>query len=393
MSKNICEYVSASNELLALGEATHKEPAFCWVRNELFAQLVDRGFRSIALETHRVAAFVANDFVRDGIGSLDVAMSEGFSHEFGELDANRALIAWMREYNEHRPPAERLTFHGFDVETENTTAPSPRRYLEHARDYLGLDVDIAGLAGDDERWSREEAIMNPAASVGATADAERLRSVGATMLGLLNMRADESIAATSRADWVRARTQLTAGLGLLRYHKQAAEPLELAERVQRLLAVRDALMVQNLLAIRDIEVGRGATMVGAHNRHLQKSPSTLDMPYGQAHWIAAGTILSALLGERYAFVAASLGRSEVVGVGDPAPETYEGMLRKRVSGWGLVSGEVVGSAETRTDSDPRWGYYPLDREILAGADAILYIDDADAVRAKMGNPNRSTVDR
>jgi len=65
------------------------------------------------------------------------------------------------------------------------SAPSPRRYLEDARDYLGLDLDIAGLAGDDQRWSRTEAIMDPAMSVGATADAERLRALGDDLLNLL----------------------------------------------------------------------------------------------------------------------------------------------------------------------------------------------------------------
>ncbi|PTR44844.1 erythromycin esterase [Rhodococcus sp. OK611] len=176
MSQDIRDFVPASCDILALGEPTHLEPAFARVRNELFAQLVDRGFRSIALETDRVAALTVNDFVQEGVGSLDLAMSEGFSHGLGDLEANRELVGWMRDYNENRPPTERLAFHGVDASTENTSAPSPRRYLEHARDYLGLDLDIAGLCGDDERWSRAEAVMDSAASIGATAEAERLRT-------------------------------------------------------------------------------------------------------------------------------------------------------------------------------------------------------------------------
>ena len=32
-----------------------------------------------------------------------------------------------------------------DRNVQMFSAPSPRRYLEHTRDYLGLDLDLAGL--------------------------------------------------------------------------------------------------------------------------------------------------------------------------------------------------------------------------------------------------------
>ena len=100
-------------------------------------------------------------------------MSEGFSHGFGDLDANRQLVAWMRDYNGTGRRTERLAFHGMDAPMENTSAPSPRGYLEHARAYLGARPRHRGpRCGDDERWSRAEAVMDPATSIGATAEAE-----------------------------------------------------------------------------------------------------------------------------------------------------------------------------------------------------------------------------
>src|SRR5690349_11131689 len=184
------------------------------IRNGLLAQLAGRGFRSIALETDRVAALAVNDFVQDGLGTLDGVLRAGFSHTFGELDTNRRLVAWMREYNQGRTAADRLAFHGFDIPTEMVSAPSPLGYLEYARDYLEFDpgVDLAGLAGEEQRWSRTEAIMDPAESVGAGAAAGRLRVVADDMLTRLHMRAPQLIARTSRASWFRARTHLTAGL-------------------------------------------------------------------------------------------------------------------------------------------------------------------------------------
>lgn len=307
MSSDICEFVSPRCELLALGEAVHptQDPAFGAIRNEVFASLVDHGFRSIALETDRVAALVVNDFVQDGVGSLDTAMSEGFSHGFGDLDANRQLVAWMREYNESRPAEARLSFHGFDAPTENTSAPSPRRYLEYARDYLGIELDLADLLGADVRWNRQEAILDPAMSIGDTPEAAQLRVIADDLLIALYTRAPELIAATSRADWFRAHTHLTAGLGLLRYHKQSAQRIENSTRISNLLATRDAIMAQNLLDIRTIEDQRGSTLVLAQNAHLQRNLSTMNMAGMNLEWFSAGAILSSLIGPRYTVILGS----------------------------------------------------------------------------------------
>ncbi|WP_084546663.1 erythromycin esterase family protein [Glycomyces arizonensis] len=312
MTQGILEFITDSHELVGLGEPTHGDAAFGRARNEVFARLVERGFRSFALESDRVAALAVDDFVREGTGTLDTAMSEGFSHGFGAFEANRALVAWMREYNEDRPAAERLSFHGLDAPLEFTGA-SPRADLEYARDYLGLDLDIAGLVGDDERWSRTEAVTDPAESPGDTDEAGQLRVAADDMLTWLYARAPELIAATSLADWRRAETHLTSGLGLLRYHRQAAQHIEDRDRWERLSAVRDALMARNLLDIRDVERGRGPTLVSAHNVHLQLHPSRMRLWQGEITWHGTGAIVASLLGERYAFVAGRPGRGEAPG--------------------------------------------------------------------------------
>ncbi|MEU9477920.1 erythromycin esterase family protein [Streptomyces sp. NPDC048191] len=375
MSQDIRAFVTPSCELLALGEPTHQEPAFGRIRNGLFAQLADRGFRSIALETDRVAALAVNDHVQEGAGSLDAVMREGFSHGFGDQEANRRLVDWMRTYNQDRPPAERLAFHGFDAPLENYSAPSPRPYLEHARDFLGLDLDIAHLTGDDTRWSRPEAVLDAAMSPGATTDAERLRTITDDMLVLLHARAPELITATSRDTWFRARTHLTAGLGLLRYHKQSALPLEPGPRIAGLLGVRDALMAQNLLDIRGIEQERGGTLVFGHNLHLQRNPSAWRPGDLGADWSGAGAIVGSLLGRRYVCVVGSLGRSDTLGLEDPAPDTHEGLLQSRVTTWSLQAAATVPSARKRTDTHPRQGYFPLDRVTLDAVEAVLHIND------------------
>lgn len=379
MRKDLHDLPLASCSLLALGEPTHREPAFGWVRNELFAGLAGLGFRSIALETDRVAALRVDDFVKGGAGDLDEVTSEGFSHGFGSMETNRRLVAWMRDHNAGLPAQEQLTFHGFDVPTETTSAPSPRRCLEHARDYLGLDLDLTGLFGADEQWSRTEAVMDPAMSVGATPEADQLRSLADDMLTLLHSRAAERISQTSRAEWLRARTHLTAGLGLLRYHRQAALRLEKNTRLSRLFATRDALMAQNLLDIRSIEGRRGATLVFAHNAHLQRTPSSWSLGDLHVDWPGAGTVVAPLLGEEYVFVAGSLGRSGAVGLGDPEPGTHESVLQDGITDWALVPAGAATAARSRTDVSPQHGYFPLEQAVLDTADAVLHVRDGDAV--------------
>jgi erythromycin esterase-like protein len=280
----------------------------------------------------------------------------------------------MREYNEGRPGGERLAFHGFDVPAENTSAPSPRRYLEYGRDYLGLGLDLGSLLGDDERWNRQEAILNPAMSIGDTPEAAQLRVIADDLLTSLYARAPELIAATSRADWFRARTYVTAGLGLLRYHKQSAQRIEEGARISSLLTTRDVIMAQNLLDIRSIEDQRGPTLVFAHNSHLQRNRSSMRIAGMDLDWYSAGAIVSSLLGRRYTVIIGSLGRSDALGLGEPDPNTYEGFLQRGITTWGLTPAAAVPSARTRTDSKPEKSYFPLDQPMVDSADAILQLN-------------------
>lgn len=370
MSQDIRDFVTAPCTILALGEPTHQEPAFARLRNELFVRLVDLGFRSIALETDAAAALIVNDFVHGGPGTLDAVLRTGFSHGFGDLDDNRRLVAWMRDHNENRPPEDRVAFHGFDAATEMMSAPSPLRYLEHARDYLGLDHDLAALAGDDDRWSRTEAVMDASASIGATPQAVALRAIADDMLTTLHMRTPHLVRATSRAEWFRARTHLAAGIGLLRYHNQAARAGD--DRYARLSGTRDALMAQNLLDIRLAETGRGPTLAFGHNLHLQRNPSN----WADTTWSGAGSILAPLLGEQYTFIAGSLGSSAAIDLDAPAPDTYEAALSHLIPTWGLTAATTVGPACKRADTTPRQGYFPLDQPTLDGADAVLHVTSA-----------------
>jgi erythromycin esterase-like protein len=363
MSQDIREFVSPFTELLAFGEPTHLEHAHTWVRNELFEQLAALGYRSIALESCRIRGMLVNDYVHGGPGDLDTVMKEGFSHSFGEnWPANRELVAWMRDYNVGKAEGERLSFYGFDFQTETASAPSPRPYLEHARDYLGVEVD---LTIDDEKWSRDEAVLDLTQSPGQSEEAVRLREIGTELLGQLYRRrkVDEA--------WSRAETHLVAGLSLLRYHRECAEPNPLGVRLNRLCQMRDGVMARNLLEIRRAEAGRGPTFVHAHNAHLQRTNSSMEMAGERVEWFSAGALVAPILGDQYTVIAGTLGRNDSFGLGEPDKDTLEGQLQGRFTTWGMTKDKPQG--RTRADTEGVFGYFPLDQHLLDGVDALLHV--------------------
>lgn len=386
----LLDNLAVAPELLALGEPTHGEPAFPRLRNRILEVLVEHGFRSIALESDRVAALTVDAFVRDGAGTLDAAMAEGFSHGLGQLAANRELVAWIRAHNDSRPPAERLAFHGFDAPLEMAAPPSPGPYLRQLHGFLLRQLgpggfphgraDLDHLLGDDGRWSDPAALLDAGRSVGASAQAATLRVVADDLLTVLHAQAPRLVAASS-TDWQRARVHGATALGLLRYHAQAADPVPAAQRTSRLLAVRDVLMAQHLLDIRDLEQHRGATLVFAHNRHLQRHLSTWRLADLDLEWYSAGAIVATRRQERYAVIAGSLGASAALGLRPPAPDTFEGAIGALTPDCALLDAvrvaallrQQAGELRARTDGTAEQGYFPLDAATLEHCDAVLHI--------------------
>lgn len=371
--------------LLALGEPTHGEEVLLDLRNDLFRQLVElAGYRTIAIESDCMMGLVVDDYVTTGTGSLDEVMESGFSHGFGAFAANRELVRWMRAYNEGRPASEQLRFAGFDGPMEITGAASPRQALTALHAYLAawVDADLLSctaetldrLLGADDRWTNPAAMMDPSQSVGRTPDAAQLRLLADDLVALLDAQAPHLIAASSREDWHRARLYGRTATGLLRYHFWMADTSP--SRMTRLCAVRDAMMAANLLALAE----RGPTLVYAHNAHLQRPKSTMQMREGPVEWWSSGAIVGAHLGEGYAFLATALGTIPHHGVDAPPPDTIEGMLYALPGERHLVDPRRLAAALADVTPaarvSPWFGYAPLDPAHVASTDGIVFVKDA-----------------
>ncbi|MGW1938099.1 erythromycin esterase family protein [Streptomyces goshikiensis] len=370
--------------LLALGEPTHGEDALLRLRNELFRQFVEQeGYRTIAIESDCLMGLVVDDYVTSGAGTLDEAVERGFSHAWGSLAANRELVRWMRAHNEGRPASERVRFAGFDGPLEISGAASPRQALTALHGYLSAVVDadllpctaetLDRLLGADERWTDPAAMTDPARSVGRSAEAGRLRLLADELVALLDAQTPHLITATGRDGWDRARLYGRTATGLLRYHHGMADTSP--ARMARLCASRDTMMAHNLLAV----AARGPALVHAHNSHLQREKSTMQMWQGPVEWWSAGALVSAQLGAEYAFVATALGTIRHQGVDTPAPDTVEGALYALPEDRCVIDAPRLATALGGTPLgrrvSPWFGYAPFDPAHLENSDGLVFVKD------------------
>lgn len=380
----VMRLLPARPRLLALGEPTHGEDTLLDLRNELFRQLVEQeGYRTIAIESDCMTGLLVDDYVTSDTGTLDDVMQHGFSHGWGASAANRELVRWMRAHNDGRPASERLRFAGIDGPLEITGAASPRQALTALHDYLSTWVDtdllpcttetLDRLLGTDDRWTEPAAMRDPARSMGQSAEAGQLRLLADDLVALLDAQTPHLITATSRDDLDRARLYGRTALGLLRYHHWMADASP--ARMTRLVGVRDHMMADILLAV----AARGPALVHAHNSHLQREKSTMRMGGMPLEWWSAGALVSAQLGEEYAFVATALGTIRHQGVDTPPPDTVEGLLYALPEDRCLVDARRLATSLGDTRPAPRvspwFGYAPLDPAHLADSDGIVFVKD------------------
>ncbi|WP_405880699.1 erythromycin esterase family protein [Streptomyces sp. NBC_01136] len=379
----------ARPRLLALGEPTHGEDALLDLRNELFRQLVEQeGYRTIAIESDCMMGLAVDDYVTSGTGTLDEVMEQGISHGWGTFAANRELVRWMRAYNvradkDGRPASERLRFAGFDGPLEITHAASPRQALTALHCYLAARVaanllpctadTLDRLLGADDRWTNPAAMMAPDQSVGRSAEAGQLRLLADDLVALFDQQTPRLLVTTSRDDWDRARLYGRTATGLLRYHHWMADTSP--ARMTRLCALRDLMMAHNLLAV----AARGPALIHAHNSHLQREKSTMQMWEGPVEWWSAGALVSAQLDEEYAIVATALGTIRHQGVDTPPPDTLEGLLYALPEDRCVIDATRLATALGDTPPAPRtspwFGYAPLDPAHLADSDGIVFVKD------------------
>jgi erythromycin esterase-like protein len=365
--------------LLALGEPTHGIEAFPLLRNELLGHLVERGYRSIVLETDVFAASVVDDYVGGATAEVDKVLATGFSHGFGAVPGNRELVEWLRAHNAGRAPQDRVRFHGFDAPVEYSGAPSPRHALSSANDYLPAALrpesvrDLDALLGEDADWTNQAAMLDPAASIGDSDRARALRIVADDLASTLR-RAAPVLRPADSTGYAHAVAHVRTAQGLLRYHAAMANPAP--DRIATMLSLRTEMMAENLLAIVAQEQRRGPSLVFAHNVHLQRVQSHMPVGEDDVSWSSAGALVALTLGERYAFLATDASPHS-------DPGTLQGVLAEATTRRALFPAQALRAAlppSIGTGEPIVPGHLPLNPAELDGADAVIFVADTDGKR-------------
>ncbi|HEY0807697.1 MAG TPA: erythromycin esterase family protein, partial [Pseudonocardiaceae bacterium] len=382
LGRALDELLAARTEpptLLALGEPTHGIEAFPLLRNELLGHLVERGYRSIVLETDFFAASVVDDYASGATAEVDTVLATGFSHGFGAVPGNRELVEWLRAHNAGRTPQDRVRFYGFDAPTEYAGAPSPRHALSSVNDYLPAALrtesvhDLDALLGEDADWTNPAAMYDSAASIGNSDRVPALRIVADDLASTLR-RAAPGLRPADPTGYDHAVAHARTAQGLLRYHAAMASPAP--DRIATLLSLRAEMMAENLFAIVAQEQLRGPSLVFAHNGLLQRAQSPTPFGEDDVSWPNAGGLVGLTLGERYMFLATDANPHS-------DPGTLQGVLAEATTRRALFPAPAlraalppsIGAGEPIVP-----GHLPLNPADLDGADAVIFIADTDGHR-------------
>lgn len=389
--EKVVDAIGDEVEVLGLGEGLHGGEDILQFRNRLFQRLVEaHDFSAIAIESSFPRGRVVNDYVLgNDVLSYEDVQEPGFSHGFGQLEANRELVEWMRRYNAESSHRTRVRFYGFDSPTEMYGTDSPRQTLHFVLDYLASmgggrvrqrRERIDSLIGADADWEKFDALMDPAKSVGRSEAASALRIETEDLISELKIRRPDLVVSGGEERFSEALYYAVVARQLLNYHAEMA--VESAERVANLLGIRDTMMVENLDYIVSRERARGKVLVFAHNRHLQRSRISWELG-GQLHtWWPAGAHLEVLYGSRYVVIGTGLGVSEANGIGQPEPGTLEAWLTGRPGpvrfipthrGHGLPEADRS-SLPTRSGSLKNSTYMPLDARSIIDFDWLAVLD-------------------
>jgi erythromycin esterase len=378
-----------SVQVLGWGEPTHQVEGFLELRNRVFQHLVEHhGYTAIAIESSYPRGRLANDYVQ-GLGevTLDDALTRGVSHGFGERQANRELLAWMRVYSaEHsdRP----LRFEGFDAPTEMMYSDSPRQLLEAVLEYLDhasypnaaeLRSRYHKLLGDDAVWENPQANFDPTKSIGLSPEAKQLVIEVRELSEALRAQSELLISKATEELYEAATHDLHLAGQLLTYHAAVATPSD--NRLAELLGQRDRMMADNLLYIARSEQPRGGKVLAfAHNSHLKLREAEWRWGDQRLAWLPAGHHVRATMGTAYQVVGIGAGTLAAYGLGEPEPGTLEALLTSdgtsrfvSTDAGTRVPGEHIESLPTRT-ADPR--YFPFTRDSLQDFDAIGVLAEA-----------------
>lgn len=141
-------------KIVGLGEATHGTREFVQLKHRLFEFLViEMGFTVFALEASSAACQPLNDYIVDGIGELDVALTDQH-YVVWDIEEMAALVDWLRRHNSNVADARKVHFHGVDFSYNERGRTAVLEYLSRvAPERLpAFTALFESLAQEESKW-------------------------------------------------------------------------------------------------------------------------------------------------------------------------------------------------------------------------------------------------
>lgn len=122
-------------KVVLLGEATHGTSEFYSWRDSISRRLIsEQGFNFILVEGDWASLFLLNRYVK---GVSDFSSAKEVVRQFNRWPSwmwrNEEVVAlaeWLKDFNQHRPPGEKVGFYGMDVYDEWSSYDEVMAFLE-----------------------------------------------------------------------------------------------------------------------------------------------------------------------------------------------------------------------------------------------------------------------
>jgi erythromycin esterase len=322
--------------VVALSEGAHGAAQPLEFRNTLLRYLVQKhGFTAVAIESGVVEARVVHDYVCGASGELTSVLARGINWTHDQLPQNRALVRWLREYNEAPERTRKVKFYGFDMPGcptssrehfgHDTALNVALRFLD-AVDPTAYSVFAARLAPFMSRGQFHPLKVLPKSCYGLMSQPERdtLTAAIADLLTWFERHEGKyaSLASADEYDWAyRAAVgvrqidnwlrQVPPGWSPAKAH--AGTVGEWPHFLSVGTDVRDRAQVDNIEWIVRREGEAGRVLVFASRFHLSAAPIRMSRyPDGKPSWQAvAGTYLRRRFGNELLTIGNLIGKGEV----------------------------------------------------------------------------------
>jgi erythromycin esterase len=107
-------------QVVGLGEATHGSKEFFEAKHRIFQYLADKhNHRIFGFESDFAESLYIDAYITTGQGDIEQIMKTKMHFWTWRTKEVKALLEWMKQYNQDRPEAEQLHFYGFDCQAKD----------------------------------------------------------------------------------------------------------------------------------------------------------------------------------------------------------------------------------------------------------------------------------